>query len=85
MKRMCLVLSVVITAGTAFACPAADDFPDPVNTQAAGEPDVQQPIAFDFDDEGRIWVAENYSYGAHGKYDPDHRDRASRSCGRLGQ
>ena len=80
---------------------AADDFPDPFNTQAAGEhppapremlelfelpegfqvtlfagePDVQQPIAFDFDDKGRIWVAENYTYSAHGKTDPNLRDR----------
>ncbi len=28
----------------------------------AGEPDVRQPIAFCFDDRGRIWVAEAYSY-----------------------
>ncbi|MEZ6059745.1 MAG: hypothetical protein R3C19_05230 [Planctomycetaceae bacterium] len=79
----------------------ADDFPEPVNTQApgehppspkemldlfelpdgfnvtlfAGEPDVQQPIAFDFDDRGRIWVAENYTYSAHGEIDPNLRDR----------
>ncbi len=26
----------------------------------AGEPDVQQPIAFCFDDRGRLWVAEAY-------------------------
>lgn len=90
-------LVFVVLGGIAFA----DDFPDPVNTQApgehppapremldlfelpdgfhvslfAGEPDVRQPIAFDFDDHGRMWVAENYSYGAHGKYDPDLRDR----------
>lgn len=44
-------------------------------TLFAGEPDVQQPIAFEFDDRGRVWVAENYSYGAHGKYDPNLRDR----------
>lgn len=44
-------------------------------TLFAGEPDVRQPIAFDFDDRGRIWVAENYSYGAHGKYDSELRDR----------
>jgi streptogramin lyase len=44
-------------------------------TLFAGEPDVQQPIAFDFDDTGRVWVAENYSYGAHGQYDPALRDR----------
>lgn len=28
----------------------------------AGEPDVVQPIAFAFDDRGRVWVAEAYSY-----------------------
>ncbi len=28
----------------------------------AGEPDLQQPIAFAWDDRGRIWVAEAYSY-----------------------
>lgn len=28
----------------------------------AGEPDVAQPIAFAFDDRGRLWVAECYSY-----------------------
>ena len=27
-----------------------------------GEPDLQQPIAFAFDERGRIWVAEAYSY-----------------------
>lgn len=31
-------------------------------TVFAGEPDVRQPIGFCFDDRGRIWVAENYSY-----------------------
>ncbi|MFY9254631.1 MAG: PVC-type heme-binding CxxCH protein [Fuerstiella sp.] len=80
---------------------ANDEFPTPVNTQAAGEhppspqemlelfelppgfkvtlfagePDVQQPICFDFDDTGRLWVAENYTYSAHGKIDPNLRDR----------
>jgi putative membrane-bound dehydrogenase-like protein len=28
----------------------------------AGEPDVQQPIAFTFDDRGRLWVAEAFVY-----------------------
>jgi len=27
-----------------------------------GEPDLQQPVAFTFDERGRIWVAEAYSY-----------------------
>lgn len=31
-------------------------------TLCAGEPDVVQPIAFAFDDRGRIWVAECLSY-----------------------
>jgi putative membrane-bound dehydrogenase-like protein len=31
-------------------------------TLFAGEPDVVQPIAFCFDDRGRLWVAECYSY-----------------------
>ena len=28
----------------------------------AGEPDVAQPIAMEFDDRGRLWVAESFSY-----------------------
>ncbi len=28
----------------------------------AGEPDVAQPIAINFDDRGRLWVAESFSY-----------------------
>lgn len=28
----------------------------------AAEPDLRRPIAFDFDDRGRIWVVENYSH-----------------------
>ena len=31
-------------------------------TLFAGEPDVVQPIAFTFDDRGRLWVAECLSY-----------------------
>ncbi len=31
-------------------------------TLFAGEPDVQQPIAFCLDDRGRLWVAEAYTY-----------------------
>src|SRR5437764_4407643 len=31
-------------------------------TLFAGEPDVVQPIAFAFDDRGRLWVAESMSY-----------------------
>ncbi len=31
-------------------------------TLFAGEPDVYQPIAMEFDDRGRLWVIENFSY-----------------------
>ncbi|MEW4486670.1 PVC-type heme-binding CxxCH protein [Thalassoglobus sp. JC818] len=31
-------------------------------TLSAAEPDVRQPIAITFDDRGRLWVAESYSY-----------------------
>ncbi len=31
-------------------------------TLFAGEPDVMQPISFDIDDRGRLWVVENFSY-----------------------
>src|SRR5205807_8208315 len=31
-------------------------------TLCAGEPEVRQPIAMAFDDRGRLWVAECYSY-----------------------
>ena len=52
------------------------ELPDGFNvTLFAGEPDVQQPIAFDFDDRGRIWVAENYTYSARAKIDQVMRDR----------
>jgi len=93
------ILPVLLVALAGIA--AADEFPAPVNTQAAGEhppspremldvfelpdgfqvklfagePDVQQPISFDFDDKGRIWVAENYTYAGRGIIDPDQRDR----------
>jgi putative membrane-bound dehydrogenase-like protein len=33
-----------------------------VATLFAGEPDIQQPIAFTIDTRGRLWVAESYSY-----------------------
>ena len=32
----------------------------------AGEPDVRQPIAMAFDLQGRLWVAENYTYAENG-------------------
>ena len=31
-------------------------------TLFAGEPDVAQPIAINYDDRGRLWVAESFSY-----------------------
>jgi len=31
-------------------------------TLFAGEPDLRRPIAFDFDDRGRLWVVENFSH-----------------------
>src|SRR5436305_1978312 len=44
-------------------------------TLFAGEPDVQQPIAFAFDDRGRLWVAECYSYP---KWHPDPKQGKNR-------
>ena len=42
----------------------------------ASEPDVQQPIAMCFDDRGRVWVAECYTYSEKpGTWDNDLRDR----------
>src|SRR5207247_9762249 len=40
-------------------------------TLFAGEPDVMQPIAFDFDDRGRLWVVECYSYPDFKSQDSD--------------
>ena len=31
-------------------------------TLFAAEPSIRRPIAFDFDDRGRLWVVENYSH-----------------------
>jgi putative membrane-bound dehydrogenase-like protein len=44
-------------------------------TLFAGEPDVVQPIAFAFDDRGRLWVAECYSYPKWHKDGSAGRDR----------
>lgn len=42
----------------------------------ASEPDVRQPIAMTFDSRGRLWVAENYTYGeAKVRYDTNLSDR----------
>ena len=43
-------------------------------TLFAAEPEVRQPICMDFDDRGRLWVAENYSYSG-GPYETKLRDR----------
>lgn len=101
MNALQFVLLVVGLVAFEIPLVQADDFPEPVNTQAsgehppspqemlelfelppgfkvtlfAGEPDVQQPIAFEFDDYGRIWVAENYTYNRQGNQDSAHRDR----------
>ena len=40
-------------------------------TAFAGEPDLRQPIAFDFDDRGRLWVIENFSYPDFQREDQD--------------
>jgi putative membrane-bound dehydrogenase-like protein len=50
--------------------------PDFRATLFAGEPDVRQPIAMTFDDRGRLWVAECYTYSdVKTNYDLNLRDR----------
>jgi putative membrane-bound dehydrogenase-like protein len=42
----------------------------------AGEPDIRQPVAMAFDDRGRLWVAECYTYAdLKTNYDMNLRDR----------
>ncbi|HZV36045.1 MAG TPA: PVC-type heme-binding CxxCH protein [Verrucomicrobiae bacterium] len=41
----------------------------------AAEPDVQNPIAMTFDERGRLWVAENYTYSEKGKWSTNFHDR----------
>ncbi|MCL4204083.1 MAG: c-type cytochrome [Pirellulaceae bacterium] len=43
-------------------------------TLFAGEPDVAQPIAFDLDDRGRLWVVECYTYDSR-NFSQQFRDR----------
>lgn len=43
-------------------------------TLFAGEPDVHQPIGFDIDDRGRLWVVECFTYAERG-YADKFRDR----------
>lgn len=45
-------------------------------TLFSAEPDVQQPIGFNIDDRGRLWIAENYTYAeASTGFDLKQRDR----------
>lgn len=37
----------------------------------ASEPDIAEPIAFCFDDRGRMWVAENFNYQTRGQHTDD--------------
>lgn len=42
----------------------------------ASEPDVQNPIAMNWDTQGRLWIAENYTYsGKQDRFDLTLRDR----------
>ncbi|WP_171187819.1 PVC-type heme-binding CxxCH protein [Alienimonas chondri] len=45
-------------------------------TLFAGEPDVAQPIAMTFDDRGRLWVAECFTYTSR-EFDVEHGDRVT--------
>ncbi|MEC9096744.1 MAG: PVC-type heme-binding CxxCH protein, partial [Planctomycetota bacterium] len=46
--------------------------PDGFNvTIFASEPDIAEPIAFCFDDRGRLWVAENFNYQTRRKHTDD--------------
>lgn len=45
-------------------------------TLFASEPDVQQPIAMCWDEKGRLWIAENYTYSdANERFDMKLKDR----------
>jgi len=41
----------------------------------ASEPDIAEPIAFCFDDRGRMWIAENFNYQTRGKHTNDQVSR----------
>lgn len=41
----------------------------------ASEPEIRQPVAFTFDDRGRLWVLECYTYTGKKEYDEEKRDR----------
>ena len=58
-------------ATAAFELPA-----DLTSTLIAAEPDVQNPIAMAWDNAGRMFVAENYTYAQRPiRFEPDLRDR----------
>lgn len=40
-------------------------------TVFAAEPDIAEPIAFCFDDRGRLWIAENFNYQTRSKHTTD--------------
>ncbi len=44
-------------------------------TVFAAEPEIGQPIAFCFDERGRLWVAENLNYRTRGNHTPDPASR----------
>jgi putative membrane-bound dehydrogenase-like protein len=74
MKRLPLIVLVGILSATTFGhgqdkplppseAPKKMTLPDGFKaTLFAGEPDIVQPIAFTFDDRGRLWVVECTSY-----------------------
>jgi len=41
----------------------------------AAEPDIAEPIAFCFDERGRIWIAENFNYRTRGEHTDDQVSR----------
>ena len=76
MRTATLALTLLLASHASAADPKPGDKPVPVKDAAskmtvpdgfkvtlfAGEPDVVQPIAFAFDDRGRMWVVECLSY-----------------------
>jgi putative membrane-bound dehydrogenase-like protein len=76
MRTAALALTLLLASHASAADPKPGDKPVPVKEAAAkmtvpdgfkvtlfaGEPDVVQPIAFAFDDRGRMWVVECLSY-----------------------
>ena len=60
-----------LEAAAAFTAPEGFNV-----TLFAGEPDVAQPIAMTFDDRGRLWVAECFTYTGR-EYDVTHGDRVT--------